>query len=124
MDKFGPMSGGMLLHFPEKTSRAGVCSISASWFPGDVTSNFVVDEVAWSFTDSSKLLNIVRFDLNAFNVEAHSYRRLITIHESWIHDLTSLTPCDDCSNQCKRLIILEGPFSDVGLITVFNDMRA
>ena len=124
-DRFGPVSGGMLLQFPGKTSQAVVgCSVSASWFSGEVTSDSLSNEAAWSFTESSKSWARIRTDLNASSPEAHGYRRLINIHESWIPTLTPVAPCDDCSNQPERLTILERLFSDVGLTTVFDQMRA
>lgn len=124
-DQFGPVSGGILLQFPGTTSRAVVgCSISASWASGEVTSDSLSNEAAWSFTESSKSAASVRTDLNAYNAEAHRYRRLITIRESWFQTLTPFTPCEECSNQPKQLTILERIFSDVGLTTVFDDMRA
>lgn len=124
-DQFGPVSGGILLHFPGKTSHAVVgCSISASWFSGEVTSDSLSDEAAWSFSESSKSLARIRTDLNASSAEAHNYRRLITIRESWIQSLTPLAPYEDCNNQSERLTILERLFSDVGLTTVFDDIRA
>lgn len=54
-DQFGPVSGGMLMHFPGNTSQAVVgCSVSASWFSGEVTSDSFSNEAAWSITDASK----------------------------------------------------------------------
>lgn len=127
-DQFGPVSGGILLHFPGKTSWAVVaCSISASWFPGEVTSDSLSNEAAWSFTEWSKSWATIRSDLNAYNVEANKYRRLITIRENWVQTLTPITPCEDChhyDNQTQGLTTLERLFSDVGLSTVFDDMRA
>ena len=124
-DQFGPVSGGILLHFPGKTSQAVVgCSISASWFSGEVTSDSLYSEAAWSFTEWSKAGATIRSDLNAYSAEADRYRRLITIRESWIQTLTPFAPCADCSTQIERLTILERLFSDVGLTTVFDDMRA
>ena len=126
-DEFGPVSGGVLLHFPgevSNTSRAVVgCSISASWFSGEVTSDSLNNEAAWSFTETSKYLASIRTDLNASSAEAYMYRRLITIREKWIQSLTPFTPCEDCSSQPQRLTILERLFSDVGLSTVLDDMR-
>ncbi|KAK3176835.1 hypothetical protein OEA41_008160 [Lepraria neglecta] len=126
--QFGPVSGGILLYFPEKalnTSWAVVpCSISASWFSGEVTSDSLTNEAAWSFTEPSKSLARIRTDLDASSAEAHKYRRLITIREGWIQSLTPSAPCEDCINQSKPLTILERLFSDVGLSTVFDDMRA
>lgn len=127
-NQFGPVSGGVLLHLPEKalnTSRAVVgCSISASWFSGEVTSDSLTNDAAWSFTEWSKSGANIRSDLNADSAEAHRYRRLITIRERWIQSLTPLTPCEDCSNQTKRATTLERLFSDVGLSTALDDMRA
>ena len=124
-DQFGPVSGGILLHFPGETSQAVVgCSISASWFSGEATSDSLSSEAAWSFTERSKAGATVRSDLNASSPEADRYRRLITIRESWIQTLTPFAPCEDCSTQLERLTILERLFSDVGLTTVFDDMRA
>lgn len=127
-DQFGPVSGGVLLHFPGKassTSRTVVgCSISASWFSGEVTSDSLNNDAAWSFTESSRTEARIRIDLNASSAEAHRYRRLITIRERWIQSLTPLTPCEDCSNQSQRLTTLERLFSDVGLSTVLDDIRA
>ena len=124
-NRFGPVSGGMLLQFPRKTSWAVVgYSISASWISGEVTSDSLSNEAAWSFTDSSKTWATIRTDLDAYSAEAHRYRRLITIRESWIQTLTPFTPCEHCTNQTERLTLLERLFLDVGLITVFLDMRA
>ena len=124
-EQFGPVSGGILLHFPGQTSQAVVgCSVSASWFSGKVTSDSLANEAAWSFTESGKSWARIRTDLNASSTEAPNYRRLITIDDSWIQTLTPLAPCEDCSNQTKRLTILENLFSDVGLTSVFEDMRA
>ncbi len=124
-DQFGPVSGGILLHFPGNTSHAVVgCSVSASWFSGKATSDSLSFEGAWTLTESSKSWASIRTDLNASSAEAHKYRRLITIRESWFQTLTPLTPCEDCSNQTKRSTILELLFSDVGLTTVFDDMRS
>ena len=124
-DQFGPVSGAFLLHFPGNTSWAVIgCSISASWFSGEVTSDSLSNEAAWSFTETSKLSARIRNDLNASGTEVQSYRRLITIHESWVQTLTPLTPCEDCGSEPKRLTILEQLFSDVGLTTVFDEMRA
>ena len=124
-DQFGPVSGGILLHFPGETSQAVVgCSISASWFSGEATSDSLSSEAAWSFTERSKAGATIRSDLNASSPEADRYRRLITIRESWIQTLTPFAPCEDCSTQLERLTILERLFSDVGLTTVFDDMRA
>ena len=125
MNQFGPVSGGILLHFPGKTSWAVVaCSISASWFSGEVTSDSLSNEAAWSFTESSKSWATIRTDLDAYSAEAHRYRRLITIRESWIQTLTPFTRCEDCGNQTERITTLERLFFDVGLTTVFDDMRA
>lgn len=127
-DQFGPVSGGVLLHFPGNvlnTSRVVVgCSISASWFSGEVTSDSLINEAAWSFSESSRSFARIRTDLNASSAEAHSYRRLITIRERWIQSLTPFTPCEGCSNQSSRLTTLERLFSDVRLSTVLDDMRA
>ena len=124
-DQFGPVSGGMLLHFPRNTSQAVVgCSISASWFSGEMTSDSLSNEAAWSFTETSNSAARIRTDLNASSAEAHGYRRLITIHEDWIRTLTPFTPCEDCKNQSNQLTTLELLFSDVGMSTVFEDMRA
>ena len=126
-DQFGPVSGGVLLHFPGNvlnTSRVVVgCSMSASWFSGEVTSDSLINEAAWSFSESSKSSATVRTDLNASSVEAHRFRRLITISERWVQSLTPSTPCEDCSNQSNRLTTLERLFSDVGFSTVLDDMR-
>ena len=125
MDQFGPVSGGILLHFPGKTSQAVVgCSVSASWFSGEATSDSLSNEAAWSFTESSKAGATIRSDLDASSAEADSYRRLITIRESWIRTLTPFAPCEDCSTQFDRHTILQRLFSDVGLTTVLDDMRA
>ena len=127
-NQFGPVSGGMLLHFPVKalnTSWAVVpVSISASWFSGEVTSDSSTNEAAWSFTESSKSLARIRTDLEASSAEAHEYRRLISIREGWIQSLTPSAPCEGCTNQSKNLTILERLFSDVGISTVLNDMRS
>ena len=124
-DQFGPVSSGVLLHFPGKTSHAVVgCSISASWFSGEATSDSLSNGAAWSFTESSKAGATIRSDLDAYSAEADRYRRLITIRESWIRTLTPFPPCEDCSTQLDRHTILERLFSDVGLSTVFDDMRA
>ena len=123
-DQFGPVSGGMLMHFPGNTSQAVVgCSVSASWFSGEVTSDSFSNEAAWSITDAGKSGARIRTDLNASSTEAHDYRRLITIDKSWMRTLTPFAPCEDCSNQSNKLTILERLFSDVGLTTVLDDMR-
>lgn len=123
-DQFGPVSGGVLVHFPGKTSQAVVgCSISASWFSGEITSDSLSNEAAWSFTESSKSLANIRIDLNASSVEAHNYRRLITIRESWVRTLSPFAPSENCSNAHKRPTILEVLFSDVGLTTILEDLR-
>ena len=123
-DQFGPVSGGILLHFPGKTSQAVVgCSISASWFSGEATSDSLSNEAAWSFTESSRAGATIRSDLNASSAEADMYRRLITIRESWIRTLTPFAPCEACSTHFDRHTILERLLSDVGLTTVFDDMR-
>ena len=127
MDQFGPVSGGVLLHFPGNvlnTSRVVVgCSISASWFSGEMTSDSLINEAAWSFSESSKSFARIRTDLNASSAEAYGYRRLITVGERWIQSLTPFTPCEDCDNQSNRQTTLERLFSDVGLSTVLDDMR-
>ena len=126
-NQFGPVSSGMLLHFPVKalnTSWAVVpVSISASWFSGEMTSDSLVNEAAWSFTESSKSLVTIRTDLDASSAEAHKYRRLISIREGWIQSLTPSAPREDRINQSKPLTILEHLFSDVGFPTVLDDMR-
>ncbi len=127
-NQFGPVSGGILLYFPEEalnTSWAVVpCSISASWFSGEVTSDSLTNEAAWSFTESSKTWARIRTDLDASSAEAPEYRRLISIRKGWIQSLTPSAPCEDCINQSKPLTILERLFSDVGFSTVLDDMRA
>ena len=123
-DQFGPVSGGILLNFPGgNASRAVVgCSISASWFFGEMTSDSLSNEAAWSFAETSKSGARIRTDLNASSAEAQNYRRLITIHKSWIQTLTPYTTDENCSNQSQRLTTLERLFLDVGLTTVFDDI--
>lgn len=125
--QFGPVSGGMLLHFPVKalnTSWAVVpVSISASWFSGEVTSDSSTNEAAWSFTESSKSLARIRADLDASSAEAHEYRRLISIREGWFQSLTPSASCTGCTNQSQEITILERLLSDVGFSTVLDDMR-
>ena len=124
-DRFGPVSGGLLLRYPGKTFRAVVgCSISASWFSGEVTSDTTSNEAAWSITESSKAFASIRNDLNASSTEAYKYRRLINIHEDWVRTLAPPTSGENCNNQTKGLSTLGRLFSDVGLTTVFDDMRA
>ena len=127
-NQFGAVSGGMLLHFPVKalnTSWVVVpCSISASWFSGETTSDSFTNEAAWSFTESGKSWASIRADLDASSAEAPKYRRLISIREGWIQSLTPSAPCEDCVNQSKPLTILERLFSDVGFSTILDDMRA
>ena len=124
----GAVSGGMLLPFPVKalnTSWVVVpCSISASWFSGEMTSDSLTNEAAWSFTESGKSWASIRADLDASSAEAHKYRRLISIREGWIQSLTPSAPCEDCMNQSKPLTMLERLFSDVGFPTILDDMRA
>ena len=126
--QFGPVSGGMLLHLPVKalnTSWAVIpCSISASWFSGETTSDSLTNEAAWSFTESGNSGASIRTDLDASSAEARKYRRLITIREGWIQSLTPSAPREDCINQSKPLTILDHLFSDVGFSTVLDDMRA
>ena len=127
-NQFGAVSGGMLLHLPVKalnTSWVVVpCSISASWFSGETTSDSLTNEAAWSFTESGKSWASIRADLDASSSEAHKYRRLISIREGWIQSLTPSAPCEDCINQSKPSTILERLFSDVGFATILDDMRA
>lgn len=127
-NQFGAVSGGMLLHFPVKavnTSWVVVpCSISAAWFSGEITSDSLTNEAAWSFTESSKSWADIRADLDASSAEAHKYRRLISFSEGWIQSLTPSAPCDNWQNQSKSFTILERLFSDVGFSTLLDDMRA
>lgn len=127
-NQFGAVSGGLLLHFPVKalnTSWAVVpCSISATWFSGEITSDSLTNEAAWSFTDSGNTGADIRADLDASSAEAHEYRRLISFRERWIQSLTPSTPCKNCINQSKPLTILERLLSDVGFATLLDDMQA
>ena len=127
-DQFGPVSGGLLLQLPgnvPNTSQAVVgCSISASWFSSQIMSDSLTDQGAWSFSESKKQWAIVRTDLNASSAEASKYRRLISIRDDWFRSLTPPMPCVSHSNQSKQVTTLQCLFSDVGLTTVLDDMRA
>ena len=127
VDVFGPVSGGVLLHFPRQASNSSraviACSIGASWFFGEITSDSLSNEAAWSFTDGRLLLAQHRSDLNASSAEAHRYRRLITIHDKWFRSLTPRMPCENCQNRSEAPNILENIFSDTGLSIVLDDMR-
>ncbi|KAL8754927.1 MAG: hypothetical protein Q9184_004956 [Pyrenodesmia sp. 2 TL-2023] len=127
-DQFGPVSGGLLLRLPgvvPNTSQAVVaCSISAFWFSSQVTSDSVTDQAAWSFTELMKTPRPkIRTDLNASSAEASKSRRLISIRDDWFRSLTPQTPCVSHGNQYEELTTLQCLFSDVGLTTVFEDMR-
>ncbi|KAL8860165.1 MAG: hypothetical protein Q9178_003429 [Gyalolechia marmorata] len=126
-DRFGPVSGGLLLQLPgnvPNTSQAVIgCSISASWFSGQILSDSHTDQAAWSVADSKKQWAIIRTDLNASSAEASKYRRLISIRNDWFRSLTPPTPCVSHSNQSKQVTTLQCLFSDVGLTTVLEDMR-
>ena len=127
VNQFGPVSGGFLLYLPRaesNTTQAVVgCSISASWYSGHMASDSSTNEAAWSITESRKQWARIRTDLNASGTEASKYRRLISLHDGWFRSLTPTTPCVSHRNQSQSLTILECIFSDVGLPTVFNDMR-
>ena len=127
-NQFGAVSGGLLLHYPVKalnTSWAVVpCSISASWFSGEITSDSLTNEAAWSFTESGNTLANIRADLDASNAEAHKYRRLISFREGWIQSLTPSAPYEKCIDQSQSLTILEHLLLDVGFATLLDDMRA
>lgn len=126
-DQFGPVSGGILVYLPrdaDNLTQAVVgCSVSASWFSGEATSDSLANEAAWSFTDASNSAARIWTHLNASSVEAHRHRRLITIHEKWVQSLTPLTACQNSNNQSERLTTLQQIFSDVGLSTILQDMR-
>ncbi|KAL8905176.1 MAG: hypothetical protein Q9171_006774 [Xanthocarpia ochracea] len=126
-DRFGPVSGGLLLQLPgnvPNTSQAVIaCSISASWFSGQIMSDSLTDQAAWSIPESKKQWAIIRTDLNASSAEASKYRRLISIRDDWFRSLTPPTPCASHSNQSKQVTTLQCLFSDVGLTSVLEDMR-
>ena len=128
VDQFGPVSGGVLLHLPRKSSnssRAVVpCSISASWFFAETMSDSFKNGAAWSFTDVSKSQSHYRTDLNASSAEAHEYRRLITIRDKWFRALAPQVPYENCNSRSEAFNTLERIFLDVGLSTVLDDMRS
>ena len=80
-------------------------------------------EAAWTVTESSKQWASIRTNLSASNTEANKFRRLITIRDDWFRSLTPTTSCISHSNQSEQLTTLECIFTDVGLPTVFDDMR-
>ena len=127
-DQFGAVSGGMLLHFPVKALNTSwvviPCSMSASWFSGEITSDSLTNGAAWSVTESGKSWADIRVDLDASSAEAHKYRRLISLSEGWIQSLIPSAPGENSKNSSKPATILERLLSDVGFSTLLDDMRA
>ena len=127
VDQFGPVSGGVSLYLPRNasdTTQAVIgCTISAFWFSGEMTSDSLTHEAAWSLTESNKQWAPIRTDLNASSAEAIQSRRLIAIRKDWFRSLTPLTFCSSLTNQSQQVTTLECLFSDVGLLTILDDMR-
>ena len=126
-DQFGPVSGGILLHMPRTqpdSTRAVIgCSISASWFSGEITSDSLNNQGAWALSESSKQWATIRIDLDVSSPDASKSRRLVTIRKDWFQSLTPLTPCIKPTNKSQKLTTLGCIFSDVGLLTIFHDLR-
>ena len=126
-DKFGPVSGGLLLHMPRTqpdSTRAVIgCSVSASWFSGEITSDSLNNQGAWALSESSKQWATIRIGLDASSPDSSKIRRLITIRKDWFQSLTPLTPCINPINKSQKLTTLGCIFSDVGLLSIFNDLR-
>ncbi|MDI1488725.1 MAG: hypothetical protein OHK93_008001 [Ramalina farinacea] len=127
IDQFGPVSGGLAVRLPgsvHNSSQAIIgCSISAFWFSGEITSDSLANEAAWSFTKTVNQWASILTDLNATSPIANTYRRLITIRPEWFNSLTLLTSCVSHSNLTQHLSTLSCLFSDVGFSTVLSDMR-
>ena len=128
IDQFGPVSGGIILHLPgddSKTSHALVaCSISAFWYPGEIITDSLRHEAAWSFTGGESSWGPIRNDLDAAHAKEKKIRRLITIRDKWFQSLSPRTACARPGNgSTQSTTTLDCLFSDVGLSTVLDDMR-
>ena len=118
-DRFGPVSGGVLVRFPwEPTTRSQAvigCSLSASWVATKVFTDSVAGDGAWSVVEQVGVISNITTNLNASSARASRYFRLITLTEKWYRSLTPSTPADDAKNQSRALNTIERLFSDVGL---------
>ena len=121
VDRFGPVSGGLLLRFPRNTPNSSQlvvgCSISASWFSDEISSDSLSFQSAYLFPFPDyrdKQWTKVRKDLNASSGKANLNLRLITIREKWFQSLAPRTNCASHSAQSERLSTWECIFSDVG----------
>ncbi|KAL8884165.1 MAG: hypothetical protein Q9215_007729 [Flavoplaca cf. flavocitrina] len=125
--QFGPVSGGLLLELPGTVPNASrvvvACSISAFWSSGQVLSDSLVDQAAYSFAESKIQRARIRADLNASNAEASKSRRLISIRDDWFRSLTPPMPCVSHSNQSRQLTTLQCLFSEAGLTTFLENIR-
>ncbi|KAL8983097.1 MAG: hypothetical protein Q9205_002560 [Flavoplaca limonia] len=125
--RFGPVSGGLLLELPGTVPNASrvivACSISAFWSSGQVLSDSLVDQAAYSFAESKIQRARIRADLNASNAEASKSRRLISIRDDWFRSLTPPMPCVSHSNQSRPLTTLQCLFSEAGLTTFLENIR-
>ena len=127
-DQFGPVSGGIVVHLPNNDSDTSyalvACSISAYWSSGEMKSDSLSHDAAWSFTGPIKKLGNSRKILDATSDEANRYFRLINIGEKWFQSLSPQISCVSRGNQSAEPTTTLGRlFSDVGLLTVLHAMR-
>lgn len=128
VEDFGPVSGGIVLQYPNTISKSAAavvgCSVGAGWCQSEIRSDSNAYGAAWKPDESHDMSTLgIRDDLNASSREAKDHFRLITIRDRWFKYLNAIVATTHDRDKSSPSTILQQIFSDAGISSSPVDTR-